>query len=144
MPWSLQRLLYPESTTIPYFAASCCRDGSLAVIEPLWVRETSGFPPMSQRVDTSYTCAHPTNNADTSLGRSCSTVLPSQSSPSVSVHRGILTSVRVSGIEEDGFCPTPRVTSPMLVGRDHTFQNWSVCQDRGPRWVGPHGLRWLQ
>ena len=28
---------------------------------------------------------------------------------------------------------------PCLVGRDHCFRNCSAYQDRGPRWVGPHG-----
>ena len=27
----------------------------------------------------------------------------------------------------------------MLARRDRSFRNWSVYQDRGPRWVGPHG-----
>ena len=26
----------------------------------------------------------------------------------------------------------------MVMGRDCSFRNWSVYQDRGPRWVGPH------
>ena len=58
-----------DSLTLPWVAASCCRDGSLAVVEPLWVLETSTLAPMSEWVATTYTCSHPTSNADTSLGR---------------------------------------------------------------------------
>ena len=82
-----KRLLHPESSTLPHFAACCCRDGSLADIKPLWVQETSGCPPMSERTAKAYTCAHPTSNTDTSVEWNCSTLLPSQSSPSVSIHR---------------------------------------------------------
>ena len=82
----LKRLLCQGDSTLSCFAASCCRDGSLAVIQPLWVQEASRFPPMSERVATTYTCAHPTSNADTSLRRNLSTVHLSQSSPSASFH----------------------------------------------------------
>ena len=47
--------------------------------------------------------------------------------------------VRVAGIEKEGYCSTACATSPMLVGRDRSFRNWIVYQDRGPRCVGPHG-----
>ena len=71
------------------------------------------------------------------------TAHPSQSSPYGSVHPplagGVVASVRASGVEEDGSCVTAFATSPMLVGRDRSFRNWSVYQDRGPRWVGSHG-----
>ena len=33
-------MLCPGSSASPWFTASCCRDGSLAVIQPLWVQQT--------------------------------------------------------------------------------------------------------
>ena len=33
-------LLRPGNSASPWFAASCCRDGSLAVIQPIWVQKT--------------------------------------------------------------------------------------------------------
>ena len=48
-------------------------------------------------------------------------------------------SVRASGIENEGSCPTACATSPVLVCRGRSFRNWSMHQDRSPRWVGPHG-----
>ena len=35
--------------------------------------------------------------------------------------------------------PSELLALRLLVGRDHSIRNWSVHQDRGPRWVGPHG-----
>ena len=52
--------------------------------------------------------------------------------------------VRVSGIEKEGYCPTAGATSPILVGRDRSFRNWSVYPDRCPRLVGPHGDQHFQ
>ena len=48
-------------------------------------------------------------------------------------------SVRASDIEKEGLCPTANATSPMLVGRDLSFRNWSIYQDSSSRWTGPHG-----
>ena len=36
-------------------------------------------------------------------------------------------------------CPTAFVTSPMSVGRNRSYRNWCVYQDRSPRGTGPHG-----
>ena len=36
-----ERLVCPGISTSPWFTASCCRDGSLAVTQPLWVRPTA-------------------------------------------------------------------------------------------------------
>ena len=49
----LGRLLCPRSSASPWFTASCCRDGSLAVIQPLWVQKTSEVPSMVSRSDDS-------------------------------------------------------------------------------------------
>ena len=123
----LEQLHCLGSSESPWFAASCCRDGSLAVIQPLWVQETSRVPPRLDWVAGNHPCAHPMSNACTSLGRHFNTTHPSQASPSVSVHPrlagGVLASVRASGIERDGSCRTTCATS----------------QDRGPHGVGPHG-----
>ena len=45
----------------------------------------------------------------------------------------------VTGIEREGYCPTACATSPVLVGRDRNFRNWSDYQGRNQRWVGPYG-----
>ena len=37
----IEKLLCPGNSASPWFAASCCRDGSLAVIQPIWVHKTS-------------------------------------------------------------------------------------------------------
>ena len=42
-------------------------------------------------------------------------------------------SVKASGIEKEGSCPTACATSPMLVGLDRRFRNWSVYQRTGIR-----------
>ena len=79
-------MLCPENCASPWFAASCCRGGALAVIQPLWVQETLGVPPMSEGVATTDTGAHPTSNASTAVGKNCSTAHRSQSSPNGSGH----------------------------------------------------------
>ena len=71
----LGRLLCPRSSASPWFTASCCRDGSLAVIQPLWVQKTSEVPSMFHGVTTAHTCAHSTSNACTRLGRHCNTTV---------------------------------------------------------------------
>ena len=37
----LGRLLCPRSSPSPWFTACCCSDGSLAVMQPLWVQQTA-------------------------------------------------------------------------------------------------------
>ena len=77
------------------------------------------------------------------LGRHCSTTHPSQSASQGTVHShlagAVRASFRASGIEQKESCPTTCATSPLLVDRDCSCRNWSVYQDSGPRWVGPHG-----
>ena len=46
-----------KSSASPWFAASCCCDGSLSVTQTLWVQETSEVPPMSEGVAATHTCA---------------------------------------------------------------------------------------
>ena len=36
-----KKMLCPGNSVSPWFAASCCRDGSLAVIWPIWIQEAS-------------------------------------------------------------------------------------------------------
>ena len=76
------------------------------------------------------------------MEKHCNTTHPSQSSSCGSVHPHVAgnvhASVRASGIEKEGSCPAACATSPMLVGRDRSFRNWSIYQYKSPRWVGPH------
>ena len=92
---------------------------------------------MFEGVATAHTCAHPTNNAGTSLGNNCS---PSRTSPYGSVHphlaRDAHSPVRASGVENDGSCPTACDTAPMLGGGVRSFRNWSVHQEKRLRRVG--------
>ena len=122
---AFQRLLCPGSSASPWSAASCCRDGSLAVIQPLWVQKTSEVSSIFEGVAATHTCAHSTSNACTSVGRQCSTTHPSQSFPYGSIHPhlagNVHASVRASGAEKEGSCPTACATSPILVGRDRSF-----------------------
>ena len=98
-------LLCPGISASPWFTASCFRDGSLAVIPPLWVQTTSEVPSMFEGLATSHTCAHSTSNACTSLGKQCVTAHLSQTSPydRVQPHLAgnVNASVRASGIEKD-------------------------------------------
>ena len=122
------RNCFAGSSASPWFAASCCCDGSLAVIRPLWVQKTAEVPSMFEGVAAPPTCAHTTNSAGTRKGRNCSTPHPSQSSQHGSVHfhlaGDVHSPVRVVGVEKEGSCPTACDTAPMLVGK-------------GPGWVGP-------
>ena len=52
--------------------------------------------------------------------------------------RNVHALVQVAEIEEAS-CPTACAMSPMLVGRDRSFRNWSIYQDRSPRRVGLPG-----
>ena len=86
---------FVQGVPSPWFAASCCRDGSLAVIQPLWVQKTSEVPSMFEGVATVHTCAHPTS-ACTSLGRHCNITHPSQSSSHGYVHPHFAGNVHVT------------------------------------------------
>ena len=89
-----------------------------------------------------------THTGGTSLGRNCSTAHPSRTSPHGSVHSHLAgdvhASVRASGIEKKGSCPTTGAKSAMLVGRDRSFRNWSVYQDRVRDGSVLMDQRWLQ
>ena len=89
-------------------------------------------------VPATRTCAHPTSNVGTSLGRITGQLHPSQSSPCGSVRphlAGVVhASVRALGVEKEGYCSSACATSPTVVGRDRTFRN---C--RAPRWVCSRG-----
>ena len=126
------------SSASPWFTPSCCRDGSLAVIQPLWVQQTAEVPWLFGGVATAHTCAHPTSNAQ---GRHCNIAHPSQSSSYGSAHPhfagDVHASVRASGIEKEGYCPTACATFPVLVDRDRSFQNLSIYQNWIPRRVSP-------
>ena len=47
--------------------------------------------------------------------------------------------VRVAGIEPARYCPIACDTSPMTFDRDRSLRNVRIFQERGPRWVSPHG-----
>ena len=109
-----------------------------------WVQGPSGFPPMCETGGGNFPSTHPTNTADTSLGRHCSTLDPSQSSPYGSVQPPLpgedLRPSKLPALRKMGSYPTTCATSSMLIGRDRSFRSWSVYQDKGPRWVGHRGL----
>ena len=138
----LERLLFPARSASPWFAPSCCRDGSLAVIQPIWAQESSEAPPMSEGVAVTQGCAHTTSSGNIGLRWDGSTARFSKSSPHGSVHPHLAGDVHVSGrvpgVEKKKNCPTPCAASPSLVGRNRNFRNWNVHQDRD-RLVGPHG-----
>ena len=123
--------------TSPWFRASCCRDGSLAAIQPLWVHKTSKVPSMFEGVVTAHTCARSTSSACTSLGRHCNTTLPSQSSLYGSVHphfaSKVHASVRASGIENERYCATACATCPVLVECDRAAYETVVFTKTGVR-----------
>ena len=143
-----ERLLCPGITASPLFTASCSRDGSLAVIQPLWAQQTVEVPSFFEGVATAQTCAHPMSSAHARMGRHCNITHPSQPSSHDCVHPHFAgnadASVRASGIEKEGFCPTACATSPMLVGRNRSLRNWSVHQDRGRDSFVLMDQRWLQ
>ena len=66
--------------------------------------------------------------------RNYSTAHPSQTSPCGSVHPFLAGGA--SGVEK-GFRPTACAATPVLVGRDRSFRDWSAYHDEGLRWVGP-------
>ena len=99
-----ERLLCPGSSASPWFTASCCRDGSLAVTQPIRVQESSQVPSMFEGVAVSHTCVFPTSSASTGSRRNVSTACLSQSSPYGSAHPhavDVHASVRVPGVEKE-------------------------------------------
>ena len=90
---------------------------------------------------TTHAGTLPSSSASACLGRHRCATHPSQrtSHGHSRLIGNLHASVRGYGIEKEGSCPTADATSPLLVGRDRSIRNWSVHQDRSPRWVGPHG-----
>ena len=119
--YASERLLRPGSSARPWFTASFRRDSSLAVIQAV-------LGPANFR-------------ASTDVWRQL-TLARTRRDVYVSVHPhfagNVHASVRASGIEKERSCRTACATSPMLVGRDRSFRNWSAYQDRNQRWVSLH------
>ena len=96
----LRELLCPGNSASPWFTASCCSDGSLAVFLPLWLQKTSEVSSLLEEVATAHGGAYPTCNASI-LGKHCASTHPSQSSSygSVNSHLAgdVFASVRLSG-----------------------------------------------
>ena len=78
-----QRLLSPGSSASPWFTASCYCDGSLAVIQPLWVQQ-------------SHASAFPSSDASTCMGRHRGTSHPSQPTSNASFHSHLTSNLRAS------------------------------------------------
>ena len=76
----------PGCSASPCFTASCGRDGSLAVSQPLWVQQTAKVPSSTEGAAKAHTCTHQKSNYYTSMGRHGNTTHPSQSSSCGSVH----------------------------------------------------------
>ena len=137
VPWSrIEEVALPRKFRSPWFAVSCRRDGPLVVIQPIWVEKTFDVPPMSKGVTTTHTCARPTSNASTNLGRHCVITHPSGTSPYGSVHSLLASDVhslvRASGIEIEGSCPTaaaPETGMSTMTG----VRDGSVLMDQ--RWL---------
>ena len=92
----LKKMLCPRNYASPWFAASCCLDGSLPVFQPIWFQITFEVPPTPEGVASTHTCALPTWNAGTSLGRNCRTTHPPQSSQYGNVRPHLAGDVRAS------------------------------------------------
>ena len=106
----LQHLLCPGNSASPWFAASCCRDGSLAVILPIWAGRAS-------------------------VGRNSQSSPYGSVRPRLACDAHA--SVRALGVEKEGPCSSTCAATPMAVGRGHCFRNLCAYQGRAPRWVGP-------
>ena len=121
----------------PWFSASCCRDGPLAVIQAASGPGASEVPLMFVGVATAHTCAQSTSHACTSLGRHRNTTRPSQSSSHGSVRPHLaVTYVRpleFLALKKQGSSSTTCATFLVLVDRDGSFRNWSVYQNWNPR-----------
>ena len=126
------------SSASPWVTASCCVDGSSAVIQPLWFTKLPRSSSMLER-ETAHAGAYPSSNASTCLGDTAAQ-LTLRNQPLMAAFMLIsLVTVRTSGVEKERSCPTADATSPLLVCRDRSIRNWSVHQDRSPRWVNLHG-----
>ena len=118
----VERFLCPLSSASPWFTASCCRNGSLAVIQPLWTRKLprchrclKGF--------RQFTPARTRRAMPASVWEGIATQLAHLNHPQMAAFILILlvklhASVRASGIEKERSCPTACATSPVLVDRD--------------------------
>ena len=96
------------------------------------------FPPLSEGVAGTHSCAHPTNDASTNVGKNCRTAHPSQSSPFGSVHPhlagDVLAPFRASGVENEGSRPTVCYCS--RVGRSESQLPKLQCLARGGSAMG--------
>ena len=82
----LKKLLCPRNFALPWFTASCCSDGSLAIIQSLWLQKTSEISSLLVMVAAAHASACPTGNANSNLGKRYVTTHPSQTSPNSNVH----------------------------------------------------------
>ena len=98
----VQGVQCPGSSASPWFTVSGCHDGSLAVIQLLWVQKTSEVPSMF-----GWRQLTPARTRR-ALHQSCDSVHPH--------FAGDVQCVRASGIEKDRYCPTACATSR---GRGH-------------------------
>ena len=134
-----QRLLPSGSSASRCFTPSCSSDGSLAVIQPLWVQKTSEVPSMFQGVATAHTCAH---SASTALHQSWK-ALPHISSFILILLVTYLRLPEPLALKEKGLVVLTRATSPIVVGRDRNFRNSGSITSQEVRarylWVGISG-----
>ena len=100
----IQRLLSLGSPASPGFPASCCSDGSLAVIRPLWFQITSEVSSMLERMATAHAGAFPSSSAGCCLGKHRCATDPSQPTSHCSFHFHLIGDLHASiiglGIEE--------------------------------------------
>ena len=138
-------LLQVSSTTMVHsFCLAAVMDGwpSFSRFDS---RELQKLHRCLKKMATAHAGAFPSSNASFCLGGYGSTAHPSQPTSHGSFHPHLIcdlhASVRAYGIEKERSGPAADATSPLTDGRDRSIRNWTVYQDRSPRWVGPHGQR---
>ena len=90
----LETLLCLANSASPWFAASCCSDGSLAVIQPLWLKKTSEFSSLLEKGATADAGAFPTRQCPHHSGKA---LLRPYGSVHSHLAGDVYASVRVSG-----------------------------------------------
>ena len=138
-----ERLPYPRNSTSPWFTASCCSDGSLTVVQPLWFQNLPNLHRCLKWEGRQLTQARTGQAMQVPVWRGSAGRLTLLEHPRMAVFILILlvTYIRQSELltlRKKGLVP-PLVPLLKLVGRDLSFRNWSVYHDRSPRRVGPHG-----
>ena len=118
----VERFLCPLSSASPWFTASCCRDGTLAVIQPLWTRKLPRFHQCLKGF-RQFTPARTRRAMPASVWEGIATQLAHINHPHMAAFILILlvklhASVRASGIEKERSCPTACATSSVWVDRD--------------------------